>query len=73
MRHRTSSPPLSVSSANLATVQLTATVKDTAGNVITGKPVTWRSKDTTVATVSSTGLVTGVSQGTTYVVATSAS
>jgi uncharacterized protein YjdB len=56
-----------------ATVQLTATVKDTAGNVVTGKPVTWRSKDTTVVTVSATGLVTGVSQGTTYVVATSAS
>ncbi len=45
------------------TVQLTATLKDANGNVLTGRVVTWASDDPAVATVSSTGLVTGVAQG----------
>ena len=44
-------------------VQLTATLKDANGNVLTGRVVTWASDNPAVATVSSTGLVTGVAQG----------
>src|SRR5207244_3728947 len=40
------------------TVQLTATLKDANGNVLTGRTVTWASNNTTVATVNSNGLVT---------------
>src|SRR3989442_1775647 len=43
-----------------ATVQLTTTLKDAAGNVLSGRSVTWASGTPAVATVSSTGLVTGV-------------
>ena len=53
------------------TVQLTATPKDANGTVLTGRVVTWASSNTAVATVSSTGLVTGVAQGQTTITATS--
>jgi uncharacterized protein YjdB len=46
------------------TVQLTATVKDTNGLIVTDRPVTWTSSNTAVATVSPTGLVKGVALGT---------
>src|SRR3989475_51848 len=46
-----------------ATVQLTTTLKDAAGNVLSGRSVTWASGTPAVATVSSTGLVTGVAAG----------
>src|SRR5437773_7525421 len=42
------------------TVQLVATVKDEAGNVLTDRAVAWLSSNPAVATVSPTGLVTGV-------------
>jgi alpha-tubulin suppressor-like RCC1 family protein len=45
------------------TQQLTAVVRDSVGNAIPGLTVTWQSNNATVATVSSTGLVTGVSVG----------
>jgi len=35
-----------------STAQLTATTKDSAGNVLTGRAVTWASSNTAVATVS---------------------
>jgi len=54
-----------------ATVQLTATLKDAAGSVLTGRTVTWASGNTAVATVSSTGLVTGVAAGHATITATS--
>jgi len=41
-------------------VQLVATVKDARGNVLTDRVVTWASSKPAVATVSGTGLVTGV-------------
>jgi hypothetical protein len=44
-------------------VQLTATPKDASGQPLTGRAVTWGSNATGVATVSPTGLVTGLSQG----------
>lgn len=51
--------------------QLTATLRDSSGNVVTGRLVTWASSNTGVATVSSAGEVTAVSAGTTTVTATS--
>jgi uncharacterized protein YjdB len=53
------------------TVQLTATTKDSAGNLLTGRVVTWASSVPAVATVSATGLVTGVAAGTITITATS--
>ncbi|HEV8449163.1 MAG TPA: Ig-like domain-containing protein [Gemmatimonadaceae bacterium] len=42
---------------------LTATVKDASGAVLTGQTVTWTSSAPSVATVSSTGTITGVASG----------
>jgi uncharacterized protein YjdB len=53
------------------TVQLTATTKDSAGNVLTGRVVTWASSAPAVGTVSASGLVSGVAAGTTTITATS--
>src|SRR5205807_3759247 len=41
------------------TVQLTATPKDASGNPLAGRAVTWTSGNTSIATVNTTGLVTG--------------
>lgn len=46
-----------------ATVDLTATARDVSGNVLGGRPVTWSSDQPATATVSPSGVVTGVSQG----------
>src|SRR5256886_7056455 len=53
------------------TVQLTATTKDANGNILTGRTVTWASNNNPAATVSSSGLVTGVATGTALITATS--
>src|SRR5207245_1477936 len=53
------------------TLQLTATTKDSAGNTLTGRAVTWASSNTTVAGVSGTGLVTGLVTGSATLTATS--
>jgi uncharacterized protein YjdB len=53
------------------TVQLTATVKDTAGNVLSGRTVTWTSLSTGIASVSPTGLVKSVGVGSTVISAAS--
>jgi uncharacterized protein YjdB len=45
------------------TLQLTATAKDAQGGALTGRAIAWSSSDASKATVSSTGLVTGVSPG----------
>jgi acetyl esterase/lipase len=50
-----------------ATRQFSTTLKDADGNVLTGRPITWSSSATSVATISSSGLATGVSQGTTTI------
>src|SRR5437870_9148031 len=53
------------------TVQLTATPRDASGNPLTGRAIGWSSSDNTIATVSSTGLVTGVVAGAVTITATS--
>ncbi len=52
------------------TAQLTATVKDQNGNVLTDKPVAWKSSSEAVATVSNAGLATAVGPGTATITAT---
>src|SRR6185437_10839795 len=62
--------PSSVSLTQGATAQLSTTVKDTSGNVLTGMIVTWSSSNTNVATVSSSGLVTALAAGNATITAT---
>src|SRR2546426_951023 len=63
--------PASASVQQGATVQLTATPRDASGNPLTGRAIGWSSSDNTIATVSSTGLVTGVVAGAVTITATS--
>jgi hypothetical protein len=51
------------------TVQLSATAKDAKGNTLTGKTVSWSTSSGAIATVSTNGLVTGVSAGTVSITA----
>lgn len=53
------------------TRQLSAQVTDDAGNVLTGRPITFASDKPGIATVSSSGVVTGVAVGTAKITATS--
>lgn len=50
-------------------VQLSATLRDAANNVVAGRMVTWSTVSPNIATVSSAGLVTGVADGTAIVTA----
>jgi WD40 repeat protein len=52
-------------------VQLTATPKDANGQPLSGRAITWATSGAQVATVSSTGLVTGVAVGIATITATS--
>ena len=52
-------------------VQLSATMRDATGTVLTGRVVAWTSSNTAAATVSSSGMVTGVAQGSATITATS--
>ena len=54
-----------------ATLQLTPTTRDAAGNVLTGRVITWGTSNQTKATVDANGLVTGVAAGTANITATS--
>jgi hypothetical protein len=49
------------------TTQLQAEVRDQLGAVLTGRPITWSSGTPGVASVSGSGLVTGISAGTTLI------
>jgi trimeric autotransporter adhesin len=62
--------PLTPSIAANTTVQLGLTVRDQTGTALTGRPVTWRSSDDTIAFVSSTGLVVGLRAGAATITAT---
>ena len=53
------------------TLQLTATLRDSAGNLLTGRSVTWATSDAALAAVSATGLVTGGAAGLATITATS--
>ena len=63
--------PASAGVAVGGTLQLAATARDGAGNVLPGRSITWMSDAPSVATVSTTGLVSGVSVGNVTVTATS--
>src|SRR5205807_589553 len=63
--------PASVSVLQGQTVQLTATPRDASGNPLTGRAISWSSSDNTIATVNSSGLVTGVVAGAVTITATS--
>jgi uncharacterized protein YjdB len=52
-------------------LQLTATTIDQSGATVTGRAVTWASLNPAIATVSATGLVAGVADGTATITATS--
>ena len=52
-----------------ATVSLTATVLDAAGNVVTGRKVRWATADSNFATITDAGVVTGRYVGTVPVAA----
>ncbi len=58
----TVSPPSSTIQVG-STVQLQAVLRDDQGNVLTGRAVLWSTSNAGLATVSGTGLVTGVSPG----------
>lgn len=53
------------------TVQLTSQITDPAGNVLTGRPISFASDNNAVATVNATGLITAVTPGTARITATS--
>jgi len=69
---------VSPSSASITTqngtVSLTAILRDASGNIITGRPISWSSSNTTVATVSgnsSSATVTGNAEGMATITASS--
>ncbi|HLQ24083.1 MAG TPA: Ig-like domain-containing protein, partial [Gemmatimonadales bacterium] len=51
-------------------LQLTATVKDAAGNTLTGRPVTWQSSNSQIVSVSSAGVARGLNLGDVTITAT---
>ncbi|MEW5914834.1 MAG: Ig-like domain-containing protein [Gemmatimonadota bacterium] len=53
------------------TMQLRATLRDAAGNILTGRAVAWTSDNILRATVLPTGIVTGVSKGSVRITASS--
>src|SRR5438876_565783 len=63
--------PASATVAAGQAIQLTATPKDANGNPLTGRTVTWSSSNTSVASVSASGLVSGVVAGSATITATS--
>jgi hypothetical protein len=74
-------PPAAVASVSvtLASAQIfigqssqgTAVLRDAANNVLTGRTINWTSSNTAVASVSQTGLVTGLTAGTASITASS--
>ena len=53
------------------TLQLTASTKEAAGKVLSGRTIGWSSSDASIAPVSETGLVVGMSFGGATITATS--
>src|SRR5216117_278287 len=63
--------PAAASVQGGATVQLGDVTKDSAGNLLTGRTVSWMISNAAVATFSASGLVTGVAAGSATITATS--
>ncbi len=63
--------PAAASQSVGGTQQLTVTLKDAGGNVLTGRTVTWASSNAAVATVTGNGLEAGLTPGTVAIAATS--
>jgi len=64
---------VSINSSSVAvgqTTQATATALDASGKPVTGRTVTWSSSNNSIASVSSTGVVTGVAGGSASISAT---
>ncbi|MGQ0639154.1 MAG: beta strand repeat-containing protein [Gemmatimonadaceae bacterium] len=53
------------------TSQLTVTLTDSAGNILSGRAITYLSSNATIATVSNTGLITAVAEGSAQIEASS--
>jgi len=62
--------PLQASLREGSTIQLRATVQDSAGTTVTDRPLEWVSSDLSKATVSSTGLVSARAPGNVFISAT---
>ena len=73
VRQRVASVEVSPSTTTLSSIgdteSLSAAVKDANGNAISGATIAWSSNDETVATVSSSGLVTAKANGTATITA----
>ncbi len=68
----TVSVALSASSLAIGeTANGTATLRDASGNALTGRVIAWSSSNAAVASVSSAGVVSGVSAGSANIIATS--
>lgn len=63
--------PATASLITGTTLALTAQVTDANGNILVGRPIEYSSTAPAIATVSPTGVITGVSPGTARIVATS--
>jgi len=63
--------PASCTLTTGASCTLAAATKDAAGNTLTGRTTSWTTSAATVATVSTTGVVTAVAAGTATITATS--
>jgi uncharacterized protein YjdB len=62
--------PAAVALQPRGTVQLTATPRDSSGDVLGGRTISWSSSNGSIASVSLSGVVTAVSVGATTVIAT---
>src|SRR5439155_4776748 len=62
--------PAAVTIGPSDTLRLVAVAKDAAGNTLTGRTITWSTSASTRATVSASGLVTGVAEGSATITAT---
>ncbi len=67
----TVSPGTATTNVGPGGAQFTAVLKDAQGNVITGRPINWSSSNPAVATISPSGLATGLTVGTVTITATS--